>query len=219
MNTYLKETALWAFLALPYVYLVSIWNNLPAVVPIHFNMQGVADDWSDRSLLWFMPAGLGIGIYLLMLIIPAIDPKKRIQQMGDKYYRLRFLLTVFISLLSIYLLYATEAGSLKNPHLLFALLGMLFAMLGNYFQTVRSNYFIGIRTPWTLESEEVWKKTHHLAGRLWMGGGILIFLFAFLVRNNFVFLIISGVLLFVMVIVPVVFSYQEYKRERKVVNE
>jgi uncharacterized membrane protein len=213
MNKYLKESVLWAFIALPYVYLTTIWNKLPDQVPTHFNMEGVANDWSSKTALLFIPGALGIGIYFLMLIIPILDPKKKIQQMGDKYYTLRFILTIFFSILATYLLNVSNTGSLKNPNMLFALIGMLFAMLGNYLQTLRPNYFIGIRTPWTLENEQVWKNTHHLGGRLWIVGGALITILAFFIKNNHVYSNIFGVLILLMVIVPFVFSYSEFKKE------
>ncbi|OCB78448.1 SdpI family protein [Flavobacterium crassostreae] len=219
MNKYLKESILWAFVALPYVYLTTIWNKLPEQVPTHFNIEGIANDWSSKTTLLFIPGALGIGIYFLMLIIPILDPKKKIQQMGDKYYTLRFMLTIFFSLLATYLLYASDTGSLKNPNMLFALIGVLFAMLGNYFQTVRPNYFIGIRTPWTLENEQVWKSTHRLGGRIWIVGGVLIAILAFFINNNHLFAIIFGVIISLIIIVPVVFSYTEFKKEKNTLDQ
>ena len=213
MNKYLKESVLWAFIALPYVYLSVIWNTLPEQVPTHFNIEGVANNWSSKTTLLFIPGALGIGIYFLMLIIPALDPKKRIQQMGSKYYTLRFLLTIFFSLLATYLLYVSNIGNLKRPNILFALIGVLFVMLGNYLQTIRPNYFIGIRTPWTLENEQVWKNTHRFGGPFWIVGGVLIAILAFFIKDNHLFSIIFGIIIFLMVIVPVVFSYTEFKKE------
>lgn len=219
MNKYLKELVLWTFIALPYVYLATIWNKLPEQVPTHFNIDGVADDWSGKTTLLFMPGALGIGIYFLMLIIPALDPKKKIHQMGNKYYNLRFILTIFFSLLATYLLYVSNTGSIKNPTILFALIGALFAILGNYFQTVRPNYFIGIRTPWTLENESVWKKTHYLGGRLWITGGILIALLSFFITDNRLYFILIGAIICVIVIVPIVFSYTEFQKEKSMLNK
>lgn len=214
MNKYLKELVLWAFIALPYAYLATIWNELPEKVPIHFNMDGVANGWASKSSLLFIPGVLGIGIYLLMAIIPVLDPKKKIQQMEGKYYNLRFLLTIFISLLATYTLYMSKTGSLKNPNMLFGLIGVLFAMLGNYFQTVRPNYFIGIRTPWALENEQVWRRTHRLGGRLWTAGGVLIAILAIIISNQQLFFLIFCSIVFVMVIVPVIFSYSDFKKIR-----
>ncbi|MCK9562663.1 MAG: DUF1648 domain-containing protein, partial [Bacteroidales bacterium] len=148
MNKYFKELVLWIFIALPYVYLAKIWNELPEIVPTHFNLEGVADGWSKKQTLLYIPAALGVGMYLLMLIIPFLDPKKKIQQMEGKYYVLRFMLTFFFSLLTLFLLYVSKEETLNNPAILFVIIGVFFAMFGNYFQTVRPNYFIGIRTPW-----------------------------------------------------------------------
>lgn len=218
MNKYLKESVLWAFIALPYIYIATIWSKLPEKIPIHFNLNGVANNWSSKTTFLFILGTLGIGIYLLMLIIPILDPKKKILQMGNKYYTLRCMLTIFFSLLATYLSYISTAGSLKNPNILFALIGALFAMLGNYFQTIRPNYFIGIRTPWTLENEQVWKKTHRLGGRLWIVGGILIAILAFFINDNHLYSIIFNAIIFVLVIVPIVFSYTEFKKEKNLLN-
>jgi len=214
MNKYLKESVLWVFIVLPYVYLSTIWDKLPARVPTHFDLAGKPNDWSDKSSLLYLPGAMMIGIYLLMLIIPYIDPKKKIQQMGNKYYNLRFLLTFFFSILTIFILYTSSTGSIKNPNILLGLIGVLFAMLGNYFQTLRPNYFIGIRTPWTLESEQTWKKTHRLGGKIWMVGGVLIAFFSFF-QSNALFSIVFGIIIGILVIVPIVYSYLEFQKEKK----
>ena len=214
MNKYIKELVLWALILLPYAYLATIWNELPEKVPTHFNIEGVANGWSDKTTLLFIPGALGVGIYILMLVTPFLDPKNRIQQMGEKFYTFRFMLTLFTSVLMTYILYSSKEGSLKNPNMLIALIGALFAILGNYFQTIRPNYFIGIRTPWTLENEQVWKKTHLLGGRIWMAGGILIIVLSFLIKDNHSLMIAFGILSLIMVIIPVIFSYAEFKREK-----
>lgn len=214
MNKFFKESALWVLIVLPYIYLATIWGKLPERVPTHFDIQGNPNDWSSRTSLLFIPAALGIFMYILLLIIPHIDPKKKIQEMGEKYFSFRFILTSFFSLFSIYLLYTTCAGNLKNPNLLFALIGVLLSILGNYFQTVRPNYFIGIRTPWTLESENVWKKTHRFGGKLWMAGGVLIAILAFFNIHNLPFFIIFFSVVILLSIIPIVYSYILFKKEK-----
>jgi uncharacterized membrane protein len=219
MKKYFREPVLWILILLPYVYLATIWNRLPDRVPTHFNLAGSPDDWSGKSILLFLPGALGIGVYLLMLAIPFLDPKKKIRQMGNKYYTFRFMLTAFFSVFAIYLLYVSNTGSMRNPNFLIALIGILFAMLGNYFQAVRPNYFIGIRTPWTLESETVWKKTHRMAGPIWMGGGILMAVISFLVSNNTMLAVIMGGFISIMVIMPLIYSYMEFQKEKKMLQE
>lgn len=192
--------------------MATLWQALPDKVPTHFNYEGVADGWSGKNFILFIPTGLGAFMYLLMLALPYIDPKKKLRDMGEKYTSLRFMFTIFFSMLSFYLLYVTKEGSMKHPNLLIAIIGILFAMLGNYFQAIRPNYFIGIRTPWTLENEEVWKKTHHLAGRLWMVSGILITILSFIISSNLTLIIVFLSMVVVMVLVPVVFSYTAFKK-------
>jgi len=212
MNKHIKESVLWVLILLPYLYLATLWQALPDKVPTHFNYEGVADGWSGKNFILFIPTGLGAFMYLLMLALPYIDPKKKLRDMGEKYTSLRFMFTIFFSMLSFYLLYVTKEGSMKHPNLLIAIIGILFAMLGNYFQAIRPNYFIGIRTPWTLENEEVWKKTHHLAGRLWMVSGILITILSFIISSNLTLIIVFLSMVVVMVLVPVVFSYTAFKK-------
>ncbi|HEY5591732.1 MAG TPA: SdpI family protein [Paludibacter sp.] len=211
MNKYLKESVFWILILLPFVYLLTIWKTLPELVPTHFDLLGNPNGWSDKNGLILLIGGMGIGTYILMLLIPKFDPKKKIEQMGDKYYSLRLLLTIFMSLLSIYILYAGN-GSKINPNLLIALIGALYAILGNYFQTLKPNYFIGIRTPWTLENEQIWKKTHRLAGRLWIAGGLLTIIISFLINSNLVLVIFFGIITTIIVLVPLVFSYTEFQK-------
>lgn len=211
MNKYLKESVFWILILLPFVYLLTIWKTLPELVPTHFDLLGNPNGWSDKNGLILLIGGMGIGTYILMLLIPKFDPKKKIEQMGDKYYSLRLLLTIFMSLLSIYILY-TGNGSKINPNLLIALIGALYAILGNYFQTLKPNYFIGIRTPWTLENEQIWKKTHRLAGRLWIAGGLLTIIISFLINSNLVLVIFFGIITTIIVLVPIVFSYTEFQK-------
>ena len=218
MNKYLKESILWVIMLLPFIYLANIWSILPEQVPTHFGFNGKADDWSSKSALIYITGGIVFGLYFLFLIIPIIDPKKKIEQMGDKYFTLRLVLTIFISLLSIFIIHSSNKGSISNPNLLFALIGALFAMLGNYFQTVRPNYFIGIRTPWTLENENVWKNTHRFGGKLWVIGGITIAILSLIINNHQIFSIIFGIVIFIMATVPVIYSYVAFKNNNKLFN-
>lgn len=215
MKKYLLEIILLAISILPYIYLANIYDNLPEQVPTHFGLDGTANGWSHKDSLWAVPASLGIFINLIMLLVPVLDPKKKIQLMGGKYNSLRAIFTVFLSLLAVYLIYISKGGSFKNPAYLFALLGLLFVILGNYLQTVRANYFFGIRTPWTLESETVWKKTHRLGGRLWMAGGLLIMLLCLVLQNNKALGILFTIIIIIMSITCVAYSYIEYLKLKK----
>jgi len=220
MNKLIKEVILWVIILLPIIYLWRMWGELPQSVPTHFNIKGEADDWSDRTFLIYIPCMLGICIYLLFLIIPKIDPKNKIGQMGDKFYMIRFITTVFICALSLYVLNLSKTGDVQGTNFIMLLTGAFFAGLGNYMQTVRPNYFVGIRTPWTLENEEVWKSTHKLGGKLWMAGGLLIVVLSLLIHNQRLLQsMFLGIVLGVMAIVPIVYSYMEFKRIKSQASE
>ena len=211
MNKYFKESILWILMLLPFVYLSTIWTELPARIPTHFDLGGNPNGWSDKNGLIYLLASLGIGTYLVMLLIPRFDPRKKIQQMGEKYYSLRVLMTIFMTLISVYILYSGN-GNKINPNLLIGLIGAFYAVFGNYLQTVKPNYFIGFRTPWTLENEQTWKRTHRLAGRMWLLGGLFIVITSFTLNNNIALGIIFATITLIIVIVPVIYSYLEFKK-------
>ncbi len=204
-----KELPFIVLALLPFLYLAYIWNSLPEKVPMHWNGAGEIDRYGEKKELVLLLAML-VGItYFIFLIIPKIDPKGKLQNMGNKLNTLRMALTVFMSGLAIFILYSVQQKS-SNPQFIFVIIGLLFAFLGNYFKTIKPNYFIGIKTPWTLENEEVWKKTHLLGGKMWFIGGILMAL-TFVLPNDiqvYTFLGITAII----TIVPVIYSYLEFKK-------
>ena len=133
--------------------------------------------------------------------------------MGKKYDTLKLIATTFMSVLALFIIYMAKNQSVANPNYIFLLMGVLFIIFGNYFKTIKANYFIGIRTPWTLESEIVWKETHKMGGKIWFIGGLLIILSCLIFEkeiNAVIFLIITAI----MVLVPVVYSYLLFKKQK-----
>lgn len=209
----LKEIPIIIIVAIPFVYLAYIWNILPEQVPVHWNIDGKIDRFGSKLELLLIPILLPLLTYLIFLAIPIIDPKKRIKTMGKKYYNLKFLLTLFMSALSIFIIYYAQTKSIANPNYIILLVGILFIVLGNYFKTIKPNYFLGIRTPWTLESETIWKKTHYLAGILWFIGGILIMILSLILDTKWNFRIFTGVTI-IIAIIPILYSFILYKKEK-----
>jgi len=209
MKTIKKEFPYLSIAILPFIYLAFIWSKLPSKVPMHMQLNGEIDRWGNKSelvLMVFMLTGL---TYLIFLFLPKIDPKQKLQNMGKKFDSLRLILTLFMSVLAIYLLYSIQNQNTK-PTLLFPLVGLLFAFLGNYMKTLKPNYFIGIKTPWTLENEDVWRKTHLLGGKLWFIGGLLMSLTFFLEPKLQFYSFIS--IAAIITIIPVIYSYTEFKK-------
>ncbi|QCR24452.1 SdpI family protein [Pontibacter sp. SGAir0037] len=209
-----REIAIWFAMLLPFVYLAWVWDELPERVPIHFNLQGEANGWGSKTGLIGIVFGLTVFINLLLLLIPKLDPKGKIENMGSKYDRFRLLMVLFMSALAVLIIYSASSRETFSPNLLFILIGGLFIVLGNYFQALKPNYFIGIRTPWTLESETVWKKTHRMGGRLWVLGGVLIILTSFLPQGTFKSVLFIATIAAVSLI-PTVYSYLELRKEQR----
>lgn len=209
-----KELPLLVIVLVPFIYLAYIWDELPSKVPIHWNFKGEIDRYGDKTELIIIPFLLPLFIYLVFLVVPKIDPKNKLNQMGGKLQTIKFLLTSFMSILALFFIYTAKNQSLANPNYFVLIVGVVFSILGNYFKTIKPNYFIGIRTPWTLESETVWKKTHELGGKMWLIGGVLIVISSLILNeslNFMIFLIITGVI----TIIPMVYSYLIYKNEVK----
>ena len=209
MEKFKKEIPFIIIALLPFIYLAFIWNNLPETVPMHWNASGEVDRWGKKIEILFPLIILsGVG-YFIFSLIQTLDPKGNLEKMGNKLQNLRYIISIFLTLIGLFIVYSLQTQN-SNPKLIFAIIGLLFAFLGNYFKTIKPNYFIGIKTPWTLENEEVWKKTHIIGGKLWFVGGLLMAL-TFLLPNEmqlYTFLGITAVI----TIVPIVYSYLEFKK-------
>ncbi len=206
-----KELTSIAIIAVPCIYLIRIWHEMPAVVPTHWNIHGEIDGYGSKLELALIALLIPILTYLAFLIFPYIDPKGKLKNMGGKYKKLQLLLVLVMSILAFFILHSSKNQSLTNLNYVTLAIGLLYIVLGNYFKTIRANYFIGIRTPWTLEDETVWKKTHKLAGILWFVGGSIIVLSSMIISKtpNFILFSITSTII---VIVPVTYSYFTYKK-------
>ena len=210
-----KEMPVLVIALLPIAYLVFIWNTLPATVPMHWNVDGEIDRYGSKANLIWMSLLLPFLAYGILSAIPFIDPKGNMNKMGNKLQNLKVLLTTFMSLLALWIVYATKRQSIGNVNTMMTVTGILFIILGNYFKTIPPNYFMGIRTPWTLKSEANWKETHKLGGKLWFAGGILIVTLGFILDakiNSVVFMSIT----IVICLIPVVYSYLFYRKQKKI---
>lgn len=214
MNSKIKrELPVVLVMILPFIYLGYIWGSLPERVPIHWNSEGQINGWGSKSSLIMIPLLLPLLTYIIFSVAPLIDPKKKLTGMGNKFYQLKLAIVLLMSVLALFILYSTENRSFLNPNSMLMLIGLLFAIIGNYLPSVKPNYFIGIKTPWTLENETVWKKTHQLAGKLWFPGGLLIVILAFIIDDpklmHVIFLTITGII----AIIPIVYSFIIFKKE------
>ena len=201
---------------LPVLYFLKIYNSIPQTVPVHFGLDGTADRYgSKQELIWMfiILSAVTIGIYFLIIKLPRIDPKKTAGYSAATFKKLSLTLVVFLSALQLFIINATVSGSFSMSRFMLPLLGLLFAFLGNLMHSVKPNYFFGIRTPWALEDENTWRATHQLAGKLWLAGGITITIATLLFSYKTGFIILICIVT-VITLIPVIFSYQYYKKHK-----
>jgi uncharacterized membrane protein len=180
----MREMALVVLHVIPFIYLLLVFTSLPAEVPTHFNIHGEADDYSNKYSLWWMLALLnGIG-YFIFLLIPRIDPKKFATSNPKIYFKIRVGMSILFVALSLLIIHMAAGHTLSGLLMLSIMFAALCMFLGNYLQAVRTNYFIGIRTPWTLHSDDVWRRTHRLTGRVLFFGGLISLPLIFVVPFN-----------------------------------
>lgn len=187
---------------------IMLWDKLPNEVATSFSMSGKATDYSSKAFAVFgLPAMLAV-FHLFAVIMTSLDPKfKNIPKKG-----MRFLCFICpaVSVMVCGMIYAEAMGSnFPITKALVLFIGVLFAVIGNYLPKCKLNYSFGIRLPWTMADEEVWNKTHRLAGFLWTVGGIVIAVSAFFAGFAVLFAVLA-----VIAIVPMVYSFVIYKRKQ-----
>jgi uncharacterized membrane protein len=214
-NTKIEWLVILIIIAVPIGYLSSIYNTLPQTIPIHFNLEGRANGWGDKSTLIFttlMMTVIGIGTYFLVKFTHKIDPKKAAGQSPELMKKIALSVLIFLSLIQLIIIHSSVANQIDGTKFIFPLIGIFFAVLGNFMHSIKPNYFIGFRIPWTLENEENWRKTHYLVSKVWVAGGILIAVFS-LLTSPLIGVILSGIILVFMIVLPIVYSYQLYKNQ------
>ena len=209
-NSLKKDLPIIGIVSLPFIFLAYIWNSLPEEVPVHWNASGEIDRYGSKTELLLIPFLLPLLTYLIFLVVPKIDPKGKIEKMGNKYQSIKLVITLFMSILALYILYTSYNPS-SNPSYLILIVGGMIAMIGNYLKTMKPNYFIGIRTPWTLEHEDVWKDTHVLAGKLWFAGGIVMMICS-LIFDMEASVIVCVTITVIISFIPIIYSYTQFKK-------
>ena len=188
---------------LPILIGVILWQDLPASLPSHFGLDGQADGFSSKLEVVFLIPLVMLGLHFFAVVVTSLDPKA--SHVSPKMKTLVYWLVPFISGLVQLSIYGAAFGLIGNSTRIgLVMVGIVFLVVGNYLPKTKQNYTVGIRLPWTLDSEENWNKTHRLAGRLWVLGGLIILVNGFL--SWAVFYVFFGVLL-VMVLVPIFYSY------------
>lgn len=180
-------------------------------IPTHWNAAGEIDGWSGKAFgSLFLPI-LTIAMYLLMLFLPKADPLKENYQYFEKqYYFIRLMLVLLFAGIFFFMFLAIMGLKLNIMYFMVSFLSIFFVVLGVFMPKIKRNYFVGIKTPWTLQSDEVWIKTHKFAGKTMVIGGILTFFTIFLPSTTAFGFFIT--IMLVSALLPVLYSYLIYRR-------
>ncbi len=192
---------------------IHFYPQMPEKMASHWNAQGQVDGYMSKFWGLFLMPFLSIGLLLLFILIPKIDPLKANIEIFRKYYD-GFVVLVIMFHFYLYLLAVFWNLGIRFSMILFLTpaLGILFFSCGILIENAKRNWFIGIRTPWTLSNEKVWEKTHKIGGKLFKIAGIIVLL-GILFQSYAIFFILVPVLL--VSVFTIVFSYFEYQREKK----
>jgi uncharacterized membrane protein len=216
---YSKELLLIVLLLIPMAYLGIIWNRLPEELATNYLLDGTPEYVGYKGeflLLMIFLFFTNLLLYFLFRYIPRVDssPGERESLNGDEYYRIRFAIHIYLAVFSCFVILLLQLGYQRGVEKwVFAGVGILIMVLGYYLGKVRPNYFVGVRTPWTLLDNEVWRRTHKMAGSLWIAvGAVMLVAGFFLPVMTGVFLVFVAVVL--LSALPYIYSFRLYNRDK-----
>jgi uncharacterized membrane protein len=188
-------------------------DRLPAEMATHWNLRGEPDGWSAPLTAVLLLPGLGLVLAGLLAFLPRIDPKRANFPLHEKaWWLLSNTALLFMAILNLFVIGTNLGWPVRIEQVLGIGVGVLFLVLGNYLTRVRQNWFMGIRTPWTLSSERSWRETHRIGGRLFMLAGLFLVV-ATLVNKRlptWVILVAAAV----PALIAVVVSYREWRADQ-----
>ncbi len=190
-------------------FAVWLYPHAPSRMPTHWDMAGHVDDYSEKSFALFLSPAIAALTWLLCLILPAIAPKGyRLDQFIDVFGIIQLAIIGVLLFFQIVIQLKGIGAPLPLNNLLVLGVGMLMLVVGNYMGKLRKNFFVGVRTPWTLANDEVWGRTHRLAGWALVIAGLALMADGTMGANPiFLTVVVLGA-----VLLPIVYSFFLYKR-------
>lgn len=213
MSTKLSIIISFVLIAIAALVGLVLYAQLPDPMPSHWNAAGEIDGYMSKFWGVFLMPLMTTGITLLLIAVPFIDPlKSNIDQFRGIYNA--FILVFVVYMLYVYALTmgAALGYEFNMAIMLMPAMGLFFIGISYLIKNAKRNFFIGIRTPWTLSNDYVWDETHKLGAKTFMAGGVLVIVSSFFGENGF-WLMMVGLL--VATLVPIVYSYILFARLAK----
>ena len=201
-------------LIVPFVFIPFVWSSLPDQIPIHWNYNGHPNGYAGKAFgLFFIPL-LNIALAALFIGLSKIDPKAWMMNVSSEMMKpMRLVITSFMTVIFIVTTLAILYPSINITEAFQYGIPVLFLLLGNFLPTVKPNYFVGVRTPWTLHDPDNWRMTHRLAGRLWVVASV-IYLVLEVVLGGQVPQPMFWTYLGIIALVPIVYSFVLFQRSK-----
>ena len=189
---------------------IVLYDALPEQIPAHWNTAGEVDSYMDKMHAVLLFPGITLLMVVLFPLLSSIDPrKKNYKSFLRPWHIVQMAIVAFFAYLYFVILYLAFHPQASIEMFVFVGIGVLFIIIGNYLGKMRQNYFVGIKTPWTLNNEKVWNKTQRVGGWAFLIAGLIILINGFVqwqLVASMVFAIVLAVLL------PIVYSYYAYRR-------
>jgi len=206
------EWPLWVLLLAMATIAAVAWNMVPDQMPVHWNSAGEVDRFGSRAEGLLLFPGIGVLAYLVLLAAPRIDPARaNYAAFSGAYYVVRVVTLVMMLALQLVVMAAARGAAVDMRLAVPLMVGPLFIVMGTLMPHFRHNWFVGIRTPWTLTSAYAWERTHAVGGKLFIGLGLLLMIAA-LVREQWYLKVFVGVAV-TLGVGLLVYSYVAWSRD------
>ena len=162
-----------ALVVLAFALVLALWSRLPEAMPTHWNMQGEVDGFTPKP--WgplILPLAMAF-VHALFALLPRLSPRALQGELQQKLLgQIQLSVLAFLSIVTLTTLLVALGVHVPFNRVLTAALGALVLGLGASMAELPKNPLVGIRTPWTLANDEVWKRTHALGSRLFLLAGL-----------------------------------------------
>lgn len=199
----IKAILICATSLIPLLVIFYYYNKLPDMIPTHWNIRGDIDGYTTKKYIFFIPV---IAFFLDLFIVFRTKQDPKNIEKNKLIPIFVWIIPILCNVLVISSVFIAMGYNLNITVIVKALVGIILVIAGNYMPKTKQNYTIGIRTPWTLDNEIIWDKTHRFAGKAFMFAGLLCFLS---INKNLNFL---TYILFIILLLPSAYSFYLYRK-------
>jgi len=217
-NRVTLEVLIWIVILAPFIYVISFWNEIPLEVAIHFDISGQPNGYANKKQALLIFIILNLVVHITMLSTQSLSSKKLLIN-NFNFNKLRLLVSIFLSFVTAIIFISAVNKNFNGLIISSIAIGicLLISGLGNYMYSIKPNYYFGIRTPWTLNNETVWRKTHQWASKVSFWSGLFCAVLILFTPEKYKFLVITTFSI-ILSIVSYVYSYIIFKKEKHTSN-